>query len=94
MKTLFRRLREQMTKPKVNDKLAVKPASREVAYFSYRGLACAININDGTIDSVFEVAKQSLREAMEREEIIDERNPNKAREAVRSEDKQLDSKES
>lgn len=94
MKTLFRRLKERMTKPKVNDKLTIKPASREIAYFSYRGLACAININDGTIDSVFEVAKQSLREAMEREEIIDERNPNKAREAVRSEDEQLDSKES
>ncbi len=76
-----------MTKPKVNDKLAVKPAPRDVAYFSYRGLACAININDGTIDSVFDVAKESLRDAMEREEIIDERNPNKAREAVRSEDK-------
>lgn len=94
MRRLLKKLMEKMMKPRVNERLTIKPAARDVAYFSYRGLACAININDGTIDSVFDVAKESLRDAMEREEIIDERNPNKEREAVRSEDKQSRSKES
>jgi len=81
-------------KPKVNEDLIIKPAPRDVAFFSYRGLACAVNINDCTIDQVFEDAKKSLKAAMEREEIIDDRNPNKTGEAVRRTDKRRSSKKS
>ena len=75
MKKFWRKL----MKPRINDTLTVKPAPREVAYFSYRGLAVAVNINDSTIDEVFDTAKASLKAAMDREEIIDDRNQGKDR---------------
>ena len=82
----MRQLLRKLMKPRINDTLTVKPAPREVAYFSYRGLAVAVNINDSTIDEVFDTAKASLKAAMDREEIIDDRNQGKdrAREEVRT----------
>lgn len=86
MRQLLRKLMNKKTNAKINPELIVNPAPREVAYFSYRGLAVAVNINDSTIDEVFDTAKASLKAAMDREEIIDDRNQGKdrAREEVRT----------
>ena len=83
MKKFLRRL----MKAHINDKLAVAPAAREMAYFSYRGYALAININNSNIDEVFEIAKTAFKNTMEREGIIDDRSQRKdgAGEEVRAE---------
>lgn len=73
-------------KPRINDKLTVKPAPRDNAYFSYRGYGLSINIGDGTIDDVFEEAKKAFKATMEKEEIIDDRSQKQKREALRVKD--------